>query len=137
MLLARLEQMLVDAAAAVGAAQHRLAAIEDLANVVAVFEKWTLELRRLVGHRQTGRRADQLRAVVDEHGQAAWRLHVRLQVFSLVVLIALVQIRELAEHLDAQAREIVDVWRDGRAGDALEGKGVVATHSAIYSLSSR
>ena len=126
-LLARLKQVLVDATAAIGAAQDRFAAVENLADVVTVFQERALEFRRLVRHRQAGRRADQLRAVVDQHGEAARGLHVDLQILAFVVLVAVVQVRKLAEHLDAQAREIIDVRRNCRAADALEDEGVGST----------
>ena len=66
--------------------------------------------------RQRGGRANHAFAVEADRDHRVGRVDVGLQVAAFVVRVALVQVGPGAEHLDAQARDVVEMAAQGFAG---------------------
>ena len=101
-----------DAATATGGIEHRFAEVE---RVVDASER-APDLLGFVCERQRRGRADHAFAVEADRDHRVRRVDVGLQVETLVVRVAFVQVGPVAEHLDAQAGDVVEVAAQGFAG---------------------
>ena len=140
MRLALVEKTMAEPDPAIRRQQYRLAEIEDLADRHAALAERLLEGLAILRQRNAGRCADHFVAVESQHEDAVRGFGIGLQVFSLEVLVAVVQVGEVAEHGDAQARDVRQV-RDHlfatEHGDAHCGsRGREDIHAETWSIQS-
>ena len=140
MRLALVEKTMAEPDPAIRRQQYRLAEIEHLIDRQAALAKRLLEGLAILRQRNAGGSADHFVAVEGEHEDAVRGFGIGLQVFALEVLVAVVQVGEVAEHGDAQARDVRQV-RDHlfatEHGDAHCGsRGREDIHAETWSIQS-
>ena len=100
--------------------QHGFAEVEHVRTRDPACGERLDERGRLVRERNAGRRTDDARAVEGEHEQALGRRRVGGEVLRLVVEVALVEIRPVAEHGDAQRGDRIEVAGGFRAAQRMD-----------------
>ncbi|SCB04118.1 Conserved hypothetical protein [Xanthomonas translucens pv. translucens DSM 18974] len=113
---------MADAAAAIRGQQYRFAEIEHVCYREATAGEGRAEGVGGVAQRQPGGGADHALAVARQHEHAIRRGGIGGQILALVIQVAGVQIRPVAEHGDAQPCDIVQERGDLRAAQALDGE---------------
>jgi hypothetical protein len=103
---ATLEELFIEPAPAVSFREHGFATIEDALRIVRRAGERRPEARVLGEEREARRGADDPIVRGRDDHDALGRLHVRAQIVTFVAEIAVVKVREVAEDLDAQAREV-------------------------------
>jgi hypothetical protein len=104
--LAQIEEAMADALPAKIGQQHRLAAIEDVAQLETRRREGGGEFPRMVFHRCTGDRADQPVAVTRTCDDGVSAVDIGAQIAPLVIHVAIINIGLVAEDGDAQPGKV-------------------------------
>ena len=103
--------------------QNGLAEVADRLQIIATCLEGRLELRSLLTHRHAGRCAHYAIFIQGQHDKAPRAAQVALQVVTLVIEAAVVEVGILSKDGDAQCAQRVDVRCQGSAGEWQKSEG--------------